>query len=119
MSSIKATQLEEEGTQSRIFIALKQDLPYSITPDDSGLHISFPKTDKLTAEAAAQDTTVEKVEETAEPKPEKAPVPPATQITSITATPLKKNVVIDVKADGTIKNYKFFTIVRNSIPHCI
>ena len=40
--SIRATQLEEDGVTSRIFIALKRDLSYSIKPDDTGLqHIFF------------------------------------------------------------------------------
>ena len=50
LNSIRATQLEEDGVTSRIFIALKQDLSYSIKPDDTGLHIYFSKTDNLAAE---------------------------------------------------------------------
>jgi len=110
LSSIRATQLEEDGVTSRIFIALKRDLSYSIKPDDTGLHIYFSKTDNPAAETATQDVAVEIVEVSPEPEPERTPAPPATRITSVTATPLKENVVIDVKADGTIKNYKSFTI---------
>jgi type IV pilus assembly protein PilQ len=110
LNSIRATQLEEDGVTSRIFIALKQDLSYSIKPDDTGLHIYFSKADNPAAESTIQEVPVEKVEIRPEPLPDIAPAPPATQITSVTATPLKKNVVIDVKADGTIKNYKSFTI---------
>jgi type IV pilus assembly protein PilQ len=110
LNSIRATQLEEDGVTSRIFIALKQDLSYSIKPDDTGLHIYFSKADNPAAESTIQEVPVKKVEIRPEPLPDIAPAPPATQITSVTATPLKKNVVIDVKADGTIKNYKSFTI---------
>ncbi len=110
LNSIRATQIEEDGVTSRIFIALKQDLSYSIKPDDTGLHIYFSKTDNPAAELTTQEVPVEKVEIRPEPEPEIVPAPPATRITSVTATPLKKNVVIDVKADGTIKNYKSFTI---------
>jgi len=35
---------------------------------------------------------------------------PATRITAIGTTPLKNTIAINVKADGTIKNYKTFTI---------
>ncbi|MCP4149234.1 MAG: AMIN domain-containing protein, partial [bacterium] len=110
LDSIRATQLEEDGVTSRIFIALKQDLSYSIKPDDTGLHIYFSKTDNPPAETTAQDVPVENIEISSEPEPEMASAPPATRITSVTATPLKKNVVIDVKADGTIKDYKSFII---------
>ena len=110
LNSIRATQIEEDGVTSRIFIALKKDLSYSIKPDDAGLHIYFSKTDSPAAESTTQEVPVEKAEIRPEPEPERAPASPATRITSVTATPLKKNVVIDVKADGTIKNYKSFTI---------
>ena len=110
LNSIRATQLDEDGVTSRIFIALKRDLSYNIEPNDNGLHIHFSKPNDPVAEITTADLPVEKVEIIEEPEPEKAPVLPATRITSVTATPLKKNVVIDVKADGTIKNYKSFTI---------
>ena len=108
LDSIRATQIEEDGVTSRIFIALKQDLSYSIKPDDAGLHIYFSKTDIPAVESTTQEVPVEKVE--IAPEPEVVPAPSATRIISVSATPLKKNVVIDVKADGTIKNYKSFTI---------
>ncbi|MGB9437659.1 MAG: AMIN domain-containing protein, partial [Desulfobacterales bacterium] len=108
LNSIRATQIEEEGVTSRIFISLKQDFTYSLRPDDTGLHIYFSKTDSPAVESTTQEVQVEKVETT--PEPEIAPALPATRIISVAATPLKKNVVIDVKADGTIKNYKSFTI---------
>ena len=39
-----------------------------------------------------------------------APEQSATRITSVSAIPLQKNVVITVKADGTIRDYKSFTL---------
>jgi type IV pilus assembly protein PilQ len=110
LSSIRATQIDEGGITSRLFITLKRDLPYRIESDDTGLHIYFAKTDNPAIEMAPQDVPVEKVEISPESEPERAPAQPATRVISITATPLKKNVVIDVKADGTIRNYKYFTI---------
>ena len=110
LNSIRATQIEEEGVTSRIFISLKQDFSYSLQPDDTGLHIYFSKTDSPAVESTTQEVPVAKIETTPEPEPEIAQALPATRIISVVATPLKKNVVIDVKADGTIKNYKSFTI---------
>jgi type IV pilus assembly protein PilQ len=110
ISSIKATQNEEDGMTSRIFIALKTDRPYDITPDGTGLHISFPKTGMPIAEGAIQGAHIEEDELQAAPEPIKAASLPATRITSVTATPLKKNVVVNVKADGKIINYKSFTV---------
>jgi len=110
IGSIRATQVEGDGTTSRIFIALKKDLPYNITPDEDGIHISFPKSSQLTAKTSEPQPSVEKVAK--EPEPEKKMAPPATRITAIGTTPLKKSVAINVKADGTIKNYKAFTIAK-------
>ena len=42
ISSIRATQMEEDGNSSRIFIALKKDLPYTIEPDAPKFDIGTP-----------------------------------------------------------------------------
>jgi len=118
ISSIRATQMEEDGKTSRIFIALKKDLPYTIEPDAAGLNIVFPKSGKLTEKKPSAAPQAEKAapKPTPEPAkaetraPAKAPAAPATRMTSVSATPLKDNVVITVKADGTITDYKSFTI---------
>ena len=111
IASIRATQIEEaNGTTSRIFIALKEDLPYSIIPDADGIHISFPMTGQPAAEKSAPQMP-EKVAKA--PKPAKMAAPPATRITEIAAASLKNSVAVTVKADGTIKNYKVFTIEKS------
>ncbi len=118
ISSIRATQIEKDGTTSRIFIALKKDLPYNIMPDETGMHISFPKSGQPAAEISSPDAQAQtadkglELEPEPEPEPEleKKMAPPATRITAIGTTPLKKNIAINIKANGTIKNYKAFTI---------
>jgi len=104
ISSIRATQVEEDGKTSRIFIALKKDLPYNIKPDAAGLNIVFPKTGEPLAQAKVETAPTQPTE------PAKAPAPPATRLTSVAATPLKNNVAINVKANGSITDYKSFTI---------
>ena len=93
---IRVAQTEEKGKQSWVFIALKKDLPYDTAPDNNGLVISFAKS---TVPSQRLQSNVK----TATPKPAK-------RITTVSATPLNKNVVIKIKADGAIKNYKSFTI---------
>ncbi len=131
IGSIRATQIDENGKTSRIFIALKKDIPYDIQPDADGLNIIFPKSGQLThkkspeAMAAAQSrpesmpmADEEKPAETTQVKPAAAkpmatpqkPAASATRIKSVSATPFKQNVIITVKADGTITDYKSFTI---------
>lgn len=106
ISSIRATQTNEGGKSSRIFIALKNDAPYDLTPDPDGLHISFPKT----AAAAVTEPVAEEKEAAPEPEPAKKMAPPAGHLKAVTATPLKDNAIVNVKADGTIKDYKTFTL---------
>ena len=75
IGSIRATQVEADGTTSRIFIALKKDLPYNITPDEDGIHISFPKNGQLAAKKSESQPPAETVAK--EPEPEKKMAPPA------------------------------------------
>ena len=111
IGSIRATQIEENGTTSRVFIALKKDLTYNINPDATGIHISFPKSGKMAAKPSETKPAVsEKIQKM--PEPEKKTAAPATRITAIGTTPLKKSVAINIKADGTINNYKSFTIEK-------
>jgi type IV pilus assembly protein PilQ len=107
ITTIKATEIKEEDetTTSRIFISLKKDVPYDITPGDSGLHIAFPKT--AVVAAATESSPAE--QESSQPVVKKSATE-ATRIKSVAATPLQKNIVINVSADGTIKNFKSFTI---------
>jgi type IV pilus assembly protein PilQ len=129
ISSIRATQIQENGNTSRIFIALKKDLPYNIVPAAAGLNVVFPKTGKPIAETPTEmphgeeaesermlATEKPEIEPTAESK--KEPAQPASRLTSIAATPHKENLVINVKADGIITNYKSFTI-SNTPPRIV
>ena len=110
IGSVKATELVEgKSTTSRIFIAMKTDAPYDLNPQDSGLQVSFPK-----AAAGPAATPVPVAKKSSAPQTAQQPspkdLPAASQLKTVTATPLKNNVVVNVKADGAIKDYKSFTI---------
>jgi len=137
---IKADEVAETNTlTSRIFITLKEDRPYTLTPDASGLKVAFAKTrtpsepsesqKELTlkpSEAAPTESKNEFTETTLAETPietekevtidksqTKQPLisaPAATQLKSVTATPLKNNLVVHVKANGTINDYTSFTM---------
>ncbi len=111
VGSVKASELvEDKSTTSRIFIAMKMDAPYDLKPEDNGLQVSFPQAASAVTETtlpeAKQPTVAKKQQPVA---PQKA-LPAARRLKSVSATPLKNNVVVNVKADGAIKNYKSFTI---------
>jgi type IV pilus assembly protein PilQ len=107
ITTIKATEIKEEDETptSRVFISLKKDVPYDITPGDAGLHIAFPKTAVVAAATESSPTE----EKPSQPVVKKSAAE-ATRLKSVAATPLQKNIVINVSADGTIKNFKSFTV---------
>jgi len=110
IGSVKATELvENKSTTSRIFIAMKTDAPYDLNPQDSGLQVSFPKAVAAAAATPAPVAKQSSATQTAQ-QPSIEDLPAATQLKTVTATPLKNNVVVNIKADGAIKDYKSFTI---------
>jgi type IV pilus assembly protein PilQ len=110
VGSVKATELvEDKSTTSRIFIAMKADAPYDLKPEDTGLQISFPK---VASRAPSAKPPLAK-KPSAPQKPPQVSIkdlPAASRLKTVSATALKDNVVVNVQADGVIKNYKSFTI---------
>ena len=110
--SVKASELVEgESTTSRIFIALKTDAPYDLKPQNSALLVSFPN---ATAGSAAAPAPISEKPLVQKPAPQKVKslkdLPAASRLKTVTATPMKNSVVVNVKADGVIRDYKAFTI---------
>jgi len=106
ISSIKADEIiEDKTTTSRLFIALKKDLPYDLSLVEDGIQIAFPKAADLST-----DTKPKPAEKKPEPAITQKTVPAATRLKTVTATPLENNVIVNVEADGTIKNYISFTV---------
>ncbi len=92
---------------SRISIVLKMDRPYRLSPDENGLIISFPKTlDKPIDYEALKISTAE----TNDAGIGEHDFPSASQLKTVTATPLKNNIIVNVNADGAITDYKSFAI---------
>jgi type IV pilus assembly protein PilQ len=111
IGSVKATELvEDKSKTSRVFIALKADAPYDLKPQDTGLQILFPRGASPTLGAAAPAAKEPIAQQQLPPETPQKTVPEASRLESVTATALKNNVVVNVKADGTIKNFKSFTI---------
>jgi type IV pilus assembly protein PilQ len=100
-------KVEAQITKSIIFIALKNDSVYDVEPVGEGLQISFPR-----PVAISKDTEplAEPAEKMLEPEMVAISVPAATQLQTVKVTARENNVVVDVKADGAIKNYKSFTL---------
>jgi hypothetical protein len=99
ISSIKMSEIgPAEATRSSIFIALKEDTPYKMIRREAGLQISFPK---------PQTESAEKI---TEPEITSTSMPTATRLETVTATALDNKLVVNIIADGAIKDYKSFTL---------
>ncbi|MBT8352648.1 MAG: AMIN domain-containing protein [Deltaproteobacteria bacterium] len=106
-SSILADEIVEDQTvNSRIFIALKKDTLYELIPDGAELQIIFTKAIAFSNDAKPYKDLVKKIPE---PELTKKSLPEATRLITVTASPLKNNVAVNVRADGPVKNYKLFT----------
>lgn len=111
---IKSSELTNNGHTSRIEIALTQDLSFSVNRDTSGIRVSFKKPTRVdktdSSQAMEVATRDDKSKEIPEVKPITAPEPVATRLESVYAMQSEKGVKIKLLADGTINNYKQFTI---------
>ena len=108
ISSIKVHEIvENKTTRARIFFALKKDAPYTLNKDATGITVMFSKTTALSNEIKFQKKLAAK-------KPPARIIqknPPATNhLKTVTTTPLKNNIAVEVKADRAIENYKSFTM---------
>lgn len=103
---------ENETINSTIYIALKVDSPYTVTPDKDGLLITFNKTPALPEQIIPQTPPAEKNPKPQLAKPAQKSMPIATVLRRVTAEPLENAVEVNVQADGTIKEYKAFTMVN-------
>ena len=108
VSSIKAHEIvENKKTRARIFFTLKKDAPYTLTNEDAGITVTFQKITALSNDPKPQGKLAAK-------KPptriiQKSP-PAANHLKTVTATPHKNNIAVEVKADRAIENYKSFTM---------
>ena len=116
VESVQASEITDKGHTSRIEILLKKDASYEVARVDTGLKISFKKASAI---AASATTAIE--EEKPSDKLDISPavsIPvPASRFESILATQLENSVKISVNADGTIKEYKSFTVDKTP-PDC-
>ncbi|HSM89711.1 MAG TPA: AMIN domain-containing protein, partial [Desulfobacterales bacterium] len=117
ISAIRATQVAEGETASRIFIALKRDVSHELIQEGADIKIAFRRWLGV-APAAGQPVAIKEtdVAAAAAPAPSVVPTKPwsaATEITGVHATPSPDGVLIDVTANGALQDYKTFTLAEN------
>jgi len=107
--SVQASEITDKGHTSRIEILLKKDASYEVARVDTGLKISFKKASAIAA-SATTEIEEEKPSDKLDISPAESIPVPASRFESIHATQLENSVKISVNADGTIKEYKSFTV---------
>ena len=107
IESIETSQMTDDEKTSRIFITLKKDMPYEVTPYETGITVSFAKPLEM---AASSDATAASRE--ADTQPEGAGLESASRLQSVFVIKFEEKIKINVLADGTIKDYKSFTLSR-------
>ncbi|MBT3310393.1 MAG: type IV pilus secretin PilQ [Desulfobacterales bacterium] len=112
ISSIKAIELVEGGP-SKISITLKDDVPYEINREGTGLKISFSKasikeTEDISKESVVTDSDITPVDKN---------FPEGTTLNSVEFAELENSINISIISDGSIKDYSVFTLQsRDDLP---
>jgi type IV pilus assembly protein PilQ len=114
ISSIRTSEFYENGRTSRIFISLKGDVAYELSPEGADLKIVFPKAGAPAATSSQAPLIKESdVDKAAAQPPAPKNLVPATALISVNATPSKDGAVINVEADGALQTYKSFTLTES------
>ena len=110
IGSIETSQMIDDEKTSRVFISLKKDMPYEVTPYETGITISFAKPLEISASADTTDFTGEATE--IKPKAQTAETDPeaARRLQSVFVVKSEEKIKINVLADGTVRDYKSFTL---------
>ena len=107
VNSIKASELTTKGHTTQIEILIKQDIPYEVTREDTGIKISFKKVSVVSASSDQEPIEEESVQE--EKSTEKT-IAPASMLESVDTEKLEKSINISINVDGVIKDYKSLTV---------
>jgi type IV pilus assembly protein PilQ len=107
IESVKTSEMTEKGTTSRIEILLKEDAPYQVDSMPGGLKIAFTKPTTKAEPTAALSQPAKETE-----SPKAVVTKPATALESVVTTALENGQQVAIRADGTISNYKSFTVTN-------
>ena len=103
IESVEASLISENQGMSRLFIALKQDAPYEVMDDGTGLQIEFAKPLAASivddSQGASEDLGAAAEETT-----------PASHLEGVYIVKTEDQTRLNLTADGTIKDYKSFVL---------
>ena len=102
-----------ETRNSSINIALKFSSNYAVTTDKEGLQITFSKNPTLVKEKIK--TSEKPAKNKSQPPlamPDRERVPAATALKSVSTEVFENSVAVNVKTNGTIREYNAFTLAN-------
>ena len=104
IESVETALVSETQDMSRILISLKKDAPYEVTPEGTGIRISFAKPAGTAARQAATEPT--------SPMPAAAPTAAgaAGRLRGVYAIKSEKQTRVTVSAGSTLADYKSFVL---------
>ncbi|MGD2271312.1 MAG: type IV pilus secretin PilQ [Desulfobacterales bacterium] len=109
---IETSPMVAEEKTSRVFISLKKDMPYEVTPDETGITISFAKPQDLSTSTSGAETVTAATAMQQSALPEEVSGVAATRLKSVFVVKYQEKIKILVDANGTIKDYESFTLDR-------
>lgn len=118
VEGIRLQELSEGGRSVRMSIALKTPLPHEVLPEGSDLVIRFAKAapPPETPAAAAGPKETDLASAAAAPQADSGlparGIAPATSLSRIEAEAAEQTAVIRVQADGTLENFRSFTMTE-------
>jgi hypothetical protein len=98
--------VEDTVISTRLLIGLSLERPYSISPAEADIVITFPKVlaDPIDSENAGEPPAKEKA------KTDKPLSAHASLLKQVTVVPMKDYMIIYLESDGTIREYRSFAI---------
>jgi type IV pilus assembly protein PilQ len=112
IDTIEVSQVNENQDMIRLQISLTGEAPYEVSPEETGIRIVFAK---AAVEPVAEDSA-ETVEVASEPEVAAGPVaaaadaPAASKLSGVNVTKSENQTTIALSADGTIAEFKAFTL---------
>lgn len=107
IDTIEASRISDKQNMSRLLIALKKDIPYDVTPEGTGIRISFAKPQTVSADEPAIEAQPELIESAA---PREITAAPASRLKGVYIIKAKKFTKVTVDADGAIQDFNAFTL---------
>ncbi len=112
IDSVEVSPINDKQNMSRLLINLKQDIPYEVSAEGKGIRILFAKPlGTAISEAPAGEADSQSGAGVTEALPAVASdAEPASRLEGVYVKKLENQTQINVTANGTIKDFKVFTL---------